>query len=214
MTNVYTQEDLNCDKFVTDVLTFDLPRSQKFYKKQVKSDKNTEYTIRYKTSVMTPNFTKILLNPNKEILAYIDVQRVPAPFKSQFKQWKWFGIQEFHPELIGDFSHLVTEEENGSFAGDCWLHKSNEHLYILDTSGLSHHQDWYRVGTDLINEGFIETNFGVLDGTTRSYRYNTHPSEPTQQIENLKNAILIKEGIIKPKLTFAQKVKAFIQRKR
>lgn len=209
MLNVYNDE-----QHVADVLTFDSPNSQKIYKKQVKSDGNTEYTIRYKTFFITPNFTKILLNPNNEILAYIDVQRIPAPVRTQFKRWKWFGIQEFFPELIGDFSHPITEEENRSFSGDCWLHKTNEHLYILDTAGLSRHQDWYRVGTDLLNEGFIETNFGILDHSTRSYKYNTHPSAPTQRIENIKKDILIREGIIKPKLTFAQKIKQAFQIKK
>ena len=159
MTNIY-----NDDQRVADVLTFDTPGSEKIYKKQIKSNGNTEYTIRYKTWIMTPCFTKILLDPNNKILAYIDIQRIPAPFKSQFKLWKWFGIQEFQPELIGDFSCSVIDDKRGVV----WKHKTDEHLYILDTSGLSRHQDWYRVGTDPLNEGFIETNFGILDNSTRS----------------------------------------------
>ena len=223
MEKVYNQHDLKCSEYVMDLPTFNLPNSTKLYTKQIRPDGNTEYTVKYKivitpnkyvTSVITPNFTKILLNPNHEILAYIDVQRIPRQFESQFKDWKWFGIQEFHPELIGDFTHVITDKEDESLFRNFWKHKSDEHLYILDTSYLSDREDWYRVGTDPLNDGYIETNFGVLDGSTRSYKYNTHPVVPADKIKNLKNAILIKEGIIKPKLTLAQKVKAFVQRRK
>ena len=216
MENVYNPHDLKCSEYVTDVPTFNIPNSKKIYTKETKADGNTLYTIKYKTFVITPNFTKILLNPNHEILAYIDIQRIPRQFESQFKDWKWFGIQEFHPELIGDFTHVITDKEDESrfLFRNFWKHKSDEHLYILDTSYLSDCEDWYRVGTDPLNDGYIETNFGVLDGSTRSYKYNTHPVVPADKIKNLKNAILIKEGIIKPKLTLAQKVKAFVQRRK
>jgi len=188
--------------------------SEKLYTKRTKSDGNTEYTVKYKTFYTNPNFTKILINQNNEILAYIDVQRVPQQFESQFKGWKWFGIQEFHPELIGDFTHVITYEEDESLYRNFWQHKTNEHLYILDTSNICHHEDWYLIETDPLNDGYIKTNFGILDGSTRSYKYDTHPSAPTARIEKLKNAILKKEGIIKPKLTLAQKVKAFVQRRK
>ena len=214
MTDVYDNV-YDSDQRVADAFTFyhDVTGSQKIYKKQVKSDGNTEYTIRYETALaLTPNFTKILLNPNNEILAYIDVQRVPAPVKTQFKRWKWFGIQEFHPELIGDFSCSVIDDKRGVV----WEHKTDKHLYILhsDAPSVSSRQDWYRVGTDHLNEGFVETNFGILDHSTYSYKYNTHPSAPTQRIENLTKALLTKEGIIKPKLTFAQKIKSVFQKKK
>ena len=214
MKKVYNQHDLKCSEYVMDVPTLNMPNSEKIYQKETKADGNTLYTIKYKTFVITPNFTKILLNPNHEILAYIDVQRIPRQFESQFKDWKWFGIQEFHPELIGDFMHVISDKEGDSFFRNFWKHRADEHLYTLDTSCISHYEDWYRVETDILSDGFIKTNFGVLDGSTRSYKYNTHPSAPTQRIENLKNAILIKEGVIKPKLTLAQKIKDFIQRRK
>ena len=207
MEKIYNQHDLKCSEYVMDVPTLNMPNSTKLYTKQIRPDGNTEYTVKYRTYVITPNFTKILVNKKNEILAYIDVQRIPRQFESQFKDWKWFGIQEFHPELIGDFMHVISDKEGDSFFRNFWKHKADEHLYTLDTSSVSHYEDWYRVGTNFFN-------FGVLDGSTRSYSYNTHPSAPTQQIENLKNAILINEGIIKPKLTLAQKVKAFIQRRK
>lgn len=217
MTKAYKQPYLNYDRYVMDVPTINLSNSKKLYTKQVRTDGNVEYTVKYETFVITPNFTKILVNQNNEILAYIDVQRVPQQFESQFKDWKWFGIQEFHPELIGDFTHVITDKEGESFFRNFWKHITNEHLYILDTSGISHHEDWYRVGTNFLNEGFIKTNFGILDDSTRSYKYDTHPSAPTQRIENLKNAILIKDGVIKPKLTrlqiIKQKTKDFFQKR-
>ena len=188
--------------------------SEKLYTKQVRSDDNTEYTVKYKHLDTTPDFTKILVNQNNEILAYIDVQRIPQQFESQFKDWKWFGIQEFHPELIGDFTHVITDKEDESLFRNFWKHKTDEHLYILDTSNICYHEDWYLIETDPLNDGYIKTNFGILDGSTRSYKYNTHPVVPADKIKNLKNAILIKEGIIKPKLSFAQKVKAFVQRRK
>lgn len=209
MTNFYNENQL-----VADVSTFyhNGIGHQKTYKKQITPDGNTEYTVWYKTWIMTPNFTKILLNPNNEILAYIDVQRVYAPVETAFKLWKWFGIQEFHPELIGDFSCSVIDDKRGVV----WEHKTDKHLYILHSAApsVSSRQDWYRVGTDPLNKGFIETNFGILDHSTYSYEYNTHPSAPTQRIENLTKGILISEGIIKPKLTFAQKIKQAFQRRK
>ena len=214
MKKVYNKQGLDYAKDVPTIPNFTTSNSKPIHNVESKSDGNTLYTIMYKTWLITPNFTKILVNPEHEILAYIDVQCIPRPFKSQFKNWKWFGIQEFHPELIGDFTHEITDKTDEPFYRNFWKHKTDEHLYILDTSNICHHEDWYLIETDPLNNGYIKTNFGVLDGSTRSYKYDTHPIAPTNKIENLKNTILIKEGIIKPKLTLAQKVKAFIQRKK
>ena len=205
-------ETLLSRDYTSDVFTFNTPCSKKLYTKQIRPDGNIEYTVKYETFVLTPNFTKILVGSNNEILAYIDVQRIPRPFESQFKDWKWFGIQEFHPELIGDFTHTILNRKNDIFY--VWKHQTNDHLYILDTSRLARREDWYCVKTDPLNNGTIETNFGILDGSTRSYRYYTHPSVPTNRIENLKKEILIEEGIIKPQLNFTQKIKTFFQKRK
>lgn len=195
-----------------DVITFNTSNSRKIYDKNKLADGNTEYTIRYKTAYnIIPGFTKILVNQNNDILAYIDVQRIKAPCDSQFKTWRWFGIQEFHPELIGDFIHVVTDKKHESFFRTTWQHKTGEHKYILDTSNVSRHQDWFYIFT---TGGMIETNFGIMDKSTCCYEYNTHPSVPTKRIEQLKQHILEKEGIIKPKLTILQKVKDFFQIKK
>ena len=200
---------LYCGKTPMDVLTFNTPRSTKLYTKQIRSDGNIEYTIQYKTFVITPNFTKILVGPNNEILAYIDVQRIPKPFESQFKDWKWFGIQEFHPELIGDFEYVISDKKTEPFF---WEHRSDDHLYILDTSGLTIRKDWYRVKMNPLIDGKIETNFGILDDSTRSYKYNTHPSAPTNRITLLTNAILANE--IKSQQNWvAQRIKTFFQKR-
>lgn len=198
-----------------DVLTVNTPTTRKLYTKKQRTDGNTEYTVRYRVGINTlPGFTKILVNPKNKILAYIDVQRVPEQYASTFKTWKWFGIQEFHPELIGDFKHVVTDKENDNFFGDTWQHKTDEHLYVLQTE----RKDWYRVHTDLWYKGMIETNYHAwIEYDTRFYKYNTHPSVPTPRIENLTRAILIDDGMIKPKCILTksqllQKVKDFLKR--
>lgn len=202
------------DQKLVDTITMN-PKAGVYTKKKM-ADGNTEYTVKYETCfAITPAFTKILVGPNNDILAYIDVRRIFAPYKSQFKRWKWFGIQEFHPELIGDFTHLVTDNENESFFGTTWQHKTSEHTYILDTSNVCERKDWFRVEFDPLHGGnVVTTNFGVCDGSTLSYEYDTSPSVPAERIEKLKNKILIFEGVIKPsviqsKLTFAQKIKRF-----
>ena len=188
----------------------------KVYDKIEKPNGATEYTIRYQqsSSFNAPSFTKILVDKNNEILAYIDVQHIPQQYQSQFKRWKWFGIQEFHPELIGDFQHIIDKTEGNPYYRDTWTHKTEEHLYILDTSQLSKHQDWYRVGNNAFTEGFITTNFGILDGSVRNYRYNTHPNKPTPRIEALKNEILIKMELLNQSssLPFRQKIRRFFQK--
>ena len=192
----------------------DKSKDSKPYTKVIRADGNTEYTITSCKSFFMETvfcFTKILVSPENEILAYIDVQKLPRQsFESQFKGWKWFGIQEFHPELIGDFT-VTANREDDTLTGYLWKHDTTNHLYTLISSGLRQRKDWYKVKTHPLVEGTIETNFNILcEDDTRSYRYNTHPTEPTERIEKITKLILMNEGVIKPELT--ARIQQIVQR--
>lgn len=174
-------------------------------------DNNLLYTIKYLAGVaLTPNLTKILCNKNGDILAYIDIKQLTdlqRKFNAQFKIL-WFGIQEWHPNLIGHFRTVLDQDYTDEFGiphftlhPGQWTHDSEKHLYTFTQYGpLGERQDWFRVHTDPMHDGKIETNFHIYDkNDTRTYEYNTHPLTPTGKIELLTKYVLYKDGVITKK---------------
>ena len=153
---------------------------------------NILYTVQYQGFSLTPSLTKLLLNKNNEILAYIDIQHIAPLSDDNLKSWQWFGIQEWHPKLIGEFKHTIQTTEGMPFFGDMWIYNPDENLYTLSSGNLSVHHDWYKLG-----DGIITTNY--INGITRNYKYNTHPLAPTPKIELLTKYILYKDGVITKK---------------
>lgn len=186
------------------------------FTKKIDSDGNTEYTITYGGMILTPNLTKILCNQNGDILAYIDIKRLSGlkqKFNAQFKIL-WFGIQEWHPELIGDFKQEIDQDYTDKLGfphfaihPGYWEHDSEKHLYTFTqyspfamANDMDLPYDWFHVKTDLEKDGKIETNFHIFDkNDTRTYEYNTHPVAPTPKIELLTKYILYQDDIITKK---------------
>lgn len=168
------------------------------FTKEYTPDGNILYTIQYQGAVQTktPELTKLLLNTNNEILAYIDIKHILPPFTYvSMKPWDWYGIQEWHPQLIGEFRHIIQDKEGEPFFHDVWIYNPKEDLYTLATSSISSHNDWYR-----LDNNTITTNYGSgITATTRTYKYNTHPLAPTPKIELLTKFILYKDGVITKK---------------
>ena len=174
-------------------------------------DNNLLYTVKYWAGVaLTPNLTKILCNKNGDILAYIDIMQLKGlqqKFNAQFKIL-WFGIQEWHPNLIGHFRTVLDQDYTDEIGlphfalhPGQWTHDSEKHLYTFTQYGpLGERQDWFRVNSEPENDGKIETNFHIYDKKdTRTYEYNTHPLAPTPKIELLTKHILYKDGVITKK---------------
>lgn len=160
--------------------------------KEKTADGNTLYTVQYRNLFLTPSLTKLLLNENHEILAYIDIQHISPVSDDDLKSWQWFGIQEWHPKLIGEFKHTIQTKEGTPFFRDVWIYNPDENLYTLSSGNLSVHEDWYKV-----DDGIITTNY--INGMTRSYKYNTRPLTPTDKIELLTKYVLYKDGVITKK---------------
>jgi hypothetical protein len=79
------------------------------YTKNKTQDGNIEYTIIYKAGLMyLADLTKILCNDKNDILAYIDIHQTSQKYDARFKKF-WVNIQEFHPELIGDFKYEINK---------------------------------------------------------------------------------------------------------
>ena len=177
------------------------------YTKNKTPDGNIEYTIIYKAGFMyLADLTKILCNDKNDILAYIDIHQTNKKYDAQFKNL-WVNIQEFHPELIGDFTYEINKH-NQSSLNDCWtLHPgfwqydAQKHLYTFNLyTQFGTKQDWFRVHTDPMHDGQIETNFHISNvNDTRFYKFNTHPLAPTGKIELLNKFILYKDGVITKK---------------
>ncbi len=174
-------------------------------------DNNLLYTIKYWAGVaLTPNLTKILCNQNGDILAYIDIKQLKGlqqKFNARFKIL-WFGIQEWHPDLIGNFKTVLDQDYTDKIGfhhfalhPGHWTHDPEKHLYTFTQySPWGERQDWFHVKTDVENDGTIETNFHIFDeNDTRTYEYNTHPLAPTGKIELLTKYVLYKDGVITKK---------------
>lgn len=177
---------------------------------------NVLYTVTYGGPILQPNLTKILCNKNGDILAYIDIEQLygmQKKFNARFKTL-WFGIQEWHPNLIGYFRTVLDQDYTDEigfphFASHpgYWEHDSEKHLYTFTqynpfamVNNMELPSDWFHVKTDAENDGKIETNFHIFDkGDTRTYEYNTHPLNPTPKIELLTKYILYKDGVITKK---------------
>ena len=164
-------------------------------------DGNTEIMVKeYWYNQLWPVFSKIIINQNYDILAYVDVRMIPEPKEVDVKYGRWFGIQEFHPEMIGDFIFEVNwiggekYKKIGGWYGSIWKRISSENMYEFNLSasayaaitaasgirrGLGLHQNWYR-----IENGKITTNVGLMNpGLTYTYLYDTRPSEPSEMIK-------------------------------
>lgn len=177
---------------------------------------NVLYTVTYGGPILQPNLTKILCNKNGDILAYIDIEQLygmQKKFNARFKTL-WFGIQEWHPNLIGYFRTVLDQDYTDEigfphFASHpgYWEHDSEKHLYTFTqynpfamANNMELPSDWFHVKTDAENDGKIETNFHIFNkGDTRTYEYNTHPLNPTPKIELLTKYILYKDGVITKK---------------
>lgn len=204
------------------------------YSKDQKPDDNTEYTIKkYKVgeriAELWPEFTKILVNPSNDILAYIDVRMIPEQKNINSKYGSWFGIQEFHPELIGDFTLEInwnTDPSTGGWYGSTWKHETNKNLYTFNMSKdaetvcflAAYHKpmcygspiqinpNWYE-----IMDKKIKTNIGLIDTSiTYTYPYETHPSVVPEHIKTAVSPEVLKSVFEKRH----NKIKDFIQRRK
>lgn len=186
------------------------------FTKVINPDNNILYTVTYGGPILQPNLTKILCNQNGDILAYIDIKQLKGlqqKFNARFKTL-WFGIQEWHPDLIGNFKTVLDQDYTDKIGfhhfalhPGHWTHDSEKHLYTFTqynpfamANNMELPSDWFRVKTDVENDGTIETNFHIYDkNDTRTYKYNTHPLAPTGKIELLTKYVLYKDGVITKK---------------
>ena len=219
ITKQKSQKGLLMLKKKTSSLKYDIE-----FTKTQNQDNNTEYTIIYKSGLMyLPDLTKMLCNNKNDILAYIDIKHTNQKYAAQFKNF-WVNIQEFHPELIGDFKYEInknqepTDNDLGYFTWypGYWQHDTEKHLYTFKHyTTLGAITDWFLVHAEPDYNGQIETNFHFYDkNDTRFYRYHTHPFMPTDRIEQLKQQVLLEDGVITPRQIRRQKIKEFFQRKK
>lgn len=181
----------------------------KIYDKRVRNDGNIEYTVKNNTGLlMAQDLTKILCNTSGEILAYIDIQQIACPLKDCILNTiTWFGIQEFHPELIGNFTQQVVKKGMEYRFDATWEYDESKHLYKLIQHGpfpYGTSKNWFQVGI-----GNIRTNIDIHD--EKSYEYNTCPTEPVSQIKKLTQKILLSDGIITRGQIYRQKTKQIFQ---
>ena len=182
---------LNANFTPVEVSALVTPNSKKDYTKQKTDDnKYTLYTVKYYHIGSTPDFTKILVcNDTHEVSAFIDVRRIqPEPGFPDSKGWRWFGIQELNPEMIGDFKHVIATNPYESFCNCIWERKGNTYI-LRDSNGTQTDVFFVPPYSDL-----IKTNSNAT--SSFSYKYNTHPSKPTLRIKMLTQQILLNEGAI------------------
>ena len=175
------------------------------YTKSKKPNGNTEYTITYHIDNMfLSDLTKILCNPQNEILAFINIQQTSPQNSTNFKCF-WVNIQEWHPELIGDFTYDINQEfKNKNIVKNnlngYWTYDANKHLYNFcgyRTAGMNSamkiQKNWFRI----IDNNHIETNSHIWqDNKTCTYKCNTRPTAPTPEIKKLKLHVLRTDGTI------------------
>lgn len=154
-------------------------------------------------------FSKIITDPQWNILAYVDVKMIPRqrhvdPFFHMISSYdraskddRWFGIEEFHPEIMGDFNYEMVNEPIFDNEQDHiqWIYnhsKNMYNLYVFGTKGTGtcFHQTyhlidhWYKVEAGQITTN-VRPTFAPSDNFT--YAYNTRPSEPSDFVKKCVN---------------------------
>lgn len=165
-------------------------------------DGNIEIIRRfYEGRVALPMFSKIIADPKWNVLAYVDVKMIPPQrhinsFYSMIRSYnlsskndRWFGIEEFHPEIIGNFTYKVISDPVRDNCTDHiqWVYNHSRRMYDLYLFGMagegtcthmsySQPKHWYKVEAGQITTNVRPT---LASSENYTYKYNTCPAEPS-----------------------------------